>query len=75
MLFSVGKGRIMFVGRPIDGKELKLFTQAHVEMLAQDWGRPPISGERRIREWRHLVHVTRRHHHRLHRFPVRAVHS
>lgn len=76
MLVSVEKGRTMFVSRPMDGRDLELFTQGHVEMLAQDWGRPPISGERPAREWRHLVHVTRRHHHRLHLgLPIHAAHS
>ena len=60
------------VFRPIDS-DLKLFTEPHVQTLAESWG-PRKASESADRKRRHHVHLTPRRHHHLH-FPLHAAHS
>lgn len=58
--------------RPMDS-DIKLFTEPHVQMLAESWGpRKPADSAGRKR--RHRVHETPQRHHRFH-FPLHAAHS
>lgn len=54
----------MWVGRT-DWEGAKMFADAHVQMLAQDWEHPVPRGSADPKP-RHLLHVTPRHHHRHH---------
>jgi hypothetical protein len=63
----------MYVWRPTDWDEMKLFVQPHVEMLAEQW-RPRMANERPDTEPRHHLHIRPRHHHHFH-LPLHAAHS
>jgi hypothetical protein len=55
-----------------DWEGTKMCAEAHVQMLARDWGPPISSGSARPKRSHHL-HVTPRHHH-LH-LPLHAAHN
>ena len=69
-LINGAKGQIMWVGRT-DWDGAKMFAEAHVQMLARDWGHP-VPGESASPKPRHQLHVMP---HRVHLHHLRLHHA